>query len=61
MPAVKQGFLPDTISTDLHKGSIMLPRATMTNVMSKFLAIGLTLEQVIERSTINPAKAIRPP
>jgi dihydroorotase len=29
--------------------------------MSKFLAIGLTLEQVIERSTINPAKAIRRP
>lgn len=60
-PAVKQGFLPDTISTDLHKGSVMLPHATMTNVMSKFLAIGLTLEQVIERSTINPAKAIRRP
>lgn len=61
VPAIKQGFLPDTISTDIHKNSIMLPRATMTNVMSKFLAMGLTLEQVIERSTINPAKAIRRP
>jgi dihydroorotase len=59
VPAIKQGFLPDTISTDMHKNSIMLPRATMTNVMSKFLAMGLTLEQVIERSTLNPAKAIR--
>jgi dihydroorotase len=59
VPAIKQGFLPDTISTDIHKSSIMLPRATLTNVMSKFLAMGLTLEQVIERSTINPAKAIR--
>lgn len=58
-PAIKQGFLPDTISTDIHKDSIMLPHATMTNVMSKFLAMGLTLDQVIERSTINPAKAIR--
>jgi dihydroorotase len=61
VPAIKQGFLPDTISTDIHKSSIMLPRATMTNVMSKFLAMGLSLEQVIERSTINPAKAIRRP
>jgi dihydroorotase len=61
VPAIKQGFLTDTISTDMHKNSIMLPRATMTNVMSKFLAMGLTLEQVIERSTLNPAKAIRRP
>jgi dihydroorotase len=59
VPAVKQGFLPDTISTDLHKNSVMLPRATMSNVMSKFLAMGLTLEQVIERTTVNAAKAIR--
>jgi dihydroorotase len=61
VPAIKQGFLPDTISTDIHKDSIMLPRATMTNVMSKFLAMGLTLEQVIERSTAGPARAIRRP
>lgn len=60
-PAIRQGFLPDTLSTDLHKHSIMLPRSTMTNVMSKFLALGLTLEQVIERGTVNPAKAIRRP
>jgi dihydroorotase len=59
VPAIKQGFLPDTISTDIHKSSIMLPHATMTNVMSKFLAMGLTLDQVIERSTVNPARAIR--
>jgi dihydroorotase len=59
VPAIQQGFLPDTISTDIHKNSIMLPRATMTNVMSKFLAMGLTFEQVIERSTINAARAIR--
>ncbi|MBC7771725.1 MAG: amidohydrolase/deacetylase family metallohydrolase [Pyrinomonadaceae bacterium] len=61
VPAIQQGFLPDTISTDIHKSSIMLPGATMTNVMSKFLAMGLTLDQVIERSTSNPAKAIRRP
>lgn len=61
VPAIKQGFLPDTISTDIHKSSIMLPHATMTNVMSKLLNIGMTLEQVIERSTANPAKAIHRP
>ena len=57
----RSGLIPDMISTDLDKNSIMLPRATMTNVMSKMLAIGLTLEQVIERSTYLPAKAIRRP
>ncbi len=59
VPAIQQGFLPDTISTDIHKSSIMLPHATLTNVMSKFLNIGMTLEQVIERTTVNSAKAIR--
>jgi dihydroorotase len=59
VPAIQQGFLPDTISTDIHKSSIMLPRATLTNVMSKFLAMGLTLEQIVERTTLNAARAIR--
>lgn len=61
VPAIEQGFLPDTISTDIHKNSIMLPRANMMTTMSKFLNIGMTLDQVIERSTVNPAKAIRRP
>ncbi|MBI1789132.1 MAG: amidohydrolase/deacetylase family metallohydrolase [Acidobacteria bacterium] len=61
VPAIQQGFLPDTISTDLHKSSVMLPRATMITTMAKFLNIGLTLDQVIERATVNPAKAIRRP
>ena len=57
--AISDGFVPDTISTDIHKNSIMLPRAHLNNVMSKFLNIGLSFEQVIERVTVNPAKAIR--
>ncbi len=61
VPAIEQGFLPDTISTDIHKRSVMLPRATLLNVMSKFLNMGMTLDQVIERTTVNPAKAIRRP
>ena len=61
IPALKRGLLPDTISTGMDKTTLLLPRATMTNVMSKFMAIGLTLEQVLERTTIGPAKAIRRP
>jgi dihydroorotase len=61
VPAIEQGFLPDTISTDIHKRSIMLPRANMTTTMSKLLNIGMTIEQIIERSTVNPAKAIHRP
>ncbi|MEZ5396013.1 MAG: amidohydrolase family protein [Bryobacterales bacterium] len=59
VPAIQQGFLPDTISTDTHTSSIMLPHATLTNVMSKFLNMGMTFEQVVECVTKNAAKAIR--
>jgi dihydroorotase len=59
VPAIQQGFLPDTISTDIHKSSVMLPRATLINVMSKFLNMGMTVEQVVERVTVNAARAIR--
>jgi len=61
VPAIQQGFLPDTISTDIHKGSIMLPRANMTTTMSKMLNIGLSMDQVVERSTVNAANAIHRP
>ena len=61
VPAIQQGFLPDTISTDLHKSSVMLPHATLTNVMSKLLNIGMTLDQVIACTTANAARAIRRP
>ncbi len=58
IPAVKHGFLPDSISTDLHIGSMNAGMKNMTNVMSKFLNIGMTLPDVILRSTWNPAKEI---
>lgn len=59
VPAIRQGFVPDTISTGMDSRSVMLPRANMTNVLSKFLAMGLTLDQVIERTTANPARALK--
>lgn len=56
--AIEAGFLPDTISTDLHSLSVNGPVFDMPTTMSKFLNLGLTLEEVIERSTINPARVI---
>jgi dihydroorotase len=58
VPAVKAGFLPDSISTDLHIGSMNAGMKDMLNVMDKFLAMGLSLDDVMLRSTWNPAKEI---
>jgi len=59
VPAIKEGFVPDSISTDLHVGSMNAGMKDMLNVMSKFLALGLTLDDVIARSTWNPAREIK--
>jgi dihydroorotase len=59
VPAAKQGFVPDSISTDLHTGNYTI--LSMNNVMSKFLAMGVPLDDVIRRSTVNPAKEIHRP
>ena len=59
IPAVSEGFLPDSISTDLHIGSMNAGMKDMLNVMSKFLAMGLSLDDVILRSTWNPAHEIQ--
>jgi dihydroorotase len=59
VPAIRQGLLPDIISTGMDPVSILLPRANMATTISKFLNMGLTLEQIIERVTVNPARAIR--
>ena len=60
-PAIKQGFLPNTIGTDLHKGNINGPVVDMITTMSKFLIMGVPLEDVIRLSTVNPAKEINRP
>jgi len=57
--AMKQGFPPDSISTDLHPNSIMLPQVSMPNCISKLMALGMTLQDAITRSTVNPARAIK--
>ena len=58
VPAIEQGFLPDSISTDLHTGSMNAGMKDMLNVMSKFLAMGMKVDDVIARSTWNPAREI---
>lgn len=59
VPAIKEGFLPDSISTDLHADSMNAGMHDMLNVMDKFLALGLTVDQVVARSTWNPAREIQ--
>jgi dihydroorotase len=59
VPAVQQGFRPNSISTDLHISSMNAGMKDMTNVMSKFLNLGVSLTDVILRSTWNPAQEIR--
>lgn len=58
IPAIKQGLKPNSISTDLHTGSMNGGMKDMLNVMSKLLNIGLTLKEVITTSTWNPAQII---
>ena len=59
VPAIKQGFIPDSISTDIHVGSMNGGMKDMLNVMSKFLNMGESLDQVIAQSTWHPAREIK--
>jgi dihydroorotase len=59
--AIKQGWVPDSISTDLHIGSMNSGMKDMLNLMSKFLNMGISLQDVIRDSTSNPAKEIKHP
>lgn len=61
VPAVTQGFMADSISSDIHYGNINGPMSDMLNIMSKFLNMGRPLEDVILRATWNPAQEIRKP
>lgn len=59
VPALKEGFIPDSISTDLHIGSMNAGMKDMLNVMNKFLTMGVSVDDVIARSTWNPAREIK--
>ncbi|MFL6662437.1 MAG: amidohydrolase/deacetylase family metallohydrolase [Rhizobacter sp.] len=58
-PAIAQGLAPDTISSDIHAYSGNSPgRPFLPWVMSKFLHMGFSLDQVVAMATVNPAKVI---
>jgi dihydroorotase len=59
IPAIKQGFSPKTISTDLHTGSMNTSMKSQLDVMSKFLLMGMPLNEVIKASTWTPAQVIK--
>lgn len=56
-----QGILPDVISTDIHQLAIQGPMFDMPTTLSKFLLMGMTIEQVIARATSAPSAAMRKP
>ncbi|MBD3627880.1 MAG: amidohydrolase/deacetylase family metallohydrolase [Cyclobacterium sp.] len=61
IPAMEQGLKPNTISTDSHMSSIMSGMKNMNNVMSKFLNMGMNLNEVVTASTWTPAQVINRP
>jgi dihydroorotase len=54
--ALAQDVLPGTISSDLHEYNVRGPVFDLATTLSKFLHLGLTLDQVIERAATNPAR-----
>jgi dihydroorotase len=59
VPAMQQGFKPNAISTDLHIGSMNGGMKDMLNIMSKFINMGMSIEEVIAVSTWKPAEFIK--
>jgi dihydroorotase len=59
LPAIKSGFYPNSIGTDLHIDSMNGPMKDMLNILSLFMAMGMDLQSVIQASTWNPAKQIK--
>ncbi len=59
LPALKKGFYPNTISTDLHTGSMNGAMKDLLNVMSTFMAMDMKIPAIIKASTWSPAQAIK--
>jgi dihydroorotase len=59
VPLIKDGFKPDSLSTDLHTGSMNSSTKDMLNVMSKFMAMGETLQEVVAQASAHPAKELK--
>jgi dihydroorotase len=61
VPAIRAGWKPDSLSTDLHADDMNRAAIDMTNLMSKMMAAGLSLDEVIRMTTVNPAREIHHP
>lgn len=61
IPAIRAGFLPNTLGTDLHRSSIQGSMKSLPAVMSKCLAMGMSMMETVERATWGPARAIGRP
>jgi len=61
VPATRQGFYPDSISTDLHTGSMNAQMQDMPTTMSKMMAAGMPFKEVMRASTWTPAQMIARP
>jgi dihydroorotase len=61
VPAMQNGFIPDSISTDLHTRNVHGVVIDMVTTMNKILNIGMPLQEVIYRSTVTPANEIGHP
>jgi len=58
-PALKQGLKPDSFGSDLHRSSINSGMKNMLETMSKFLNLGMSLQDVINSATWSPASSIK--
>jgi dihydroorotase len=58
IPALKQGLLPNSFGTDLHSYSMNSGMQNILNVMSKFLNLRMSVDDIIARATWYPAKSI---
>jgi dihydroorotase len=59
VPAVKQGFFPDSFGSDLHSNSVNGGMKDILNTMSKFLNMGMTLQDIVLRGSWKPARSIK--
>jgi dihydroorotase len=59
IPALKQGLLPDSFGTDLHRFSMNSGMKNMLDLMSKYLNMGMNIEDIIFRATWNSANSIK--
>ncbi len=59
VPAFQQGLVPNSFGSDLHRFSMNAGMKNMLNIMSKYMAIGMSFKDVITRATWNPAKSIK--